>query len=449
MKFPDTDGFIDVQPGTKPPYDAANPLLTVVDEAARLRSTMAAGLESYESDSLQFLLPFTKLTLYGPSDGQHAESRPLEQNNKNDFQKQNIASVIFAPFYAVRGYVRAGAWTGCFLRLGYRGSPDADLIHRSGGDAGDFLLMELQMNGGLAQTFELPFNSYSGCYEVELWGYSDSDLAALLGAKGRTALTEGRIVQVPQLIKGVAEDFRGPGINALRDGLNRREEAWLILDHAPDHLLHPLRPLRLSAVFWNHDRSHRAPSSGAGYTVDFAMLLRGWQSYLGSGISRNPHGGVGFLEYRNLFSNYFGYETRREQLFGLPLKNELGRDLQPGKFNANTWQPGTAPPGEKVTSPGREAFMAVDYMDLHILQPDCSIGIHRHRDNQEAFLLLKGRGLMLAGSWMEDNDDTVLRAFELRTMQPGDITLCKTGQIHALYNVTDEEITLFMFGGYD
>ena len=46
------------------------------------------------------------------------------------------------------------------------------------------------------------------------------------------------------------------------------------------------------------------------------MAFRGWRNYLGVGISPNPHGGVGFLEFRNLFSNYFGYEVARRQAFG-------------------------------------------------------------------------------------------------------------------------------------
>ena len=43
--------------------------------------------------------------------------------------------------------------------------------------------------------------------------------------------------------------------------------------------------------------------------------------------------------------------------------------------------------------------------------------------------------------------DRVARSFE--TLEPGDLTICKTGQLHALYNHTDEQIQLFMFGGYD
>jgi non-heme chloroperoxidase len=38
-------------------------------------------------------------------------------------------------------------------------------------------------------------------------------------------------------------------------------------------------------------------------------------------------------------------------------------------------------------------------MDLHILNPRCGIGIHRHRDNQEILFLLEGSALMLVGDW--------------------------------------------------
>jgi len=41
------------------------------------------------------------------------------------------------------------------------------------------------------------------------------------------------------------------------------------------------------------------------------------------------------------------------------------------------------------------------------------------------------------------------RALEVRTMQPGDLAMIKGGQLHALVNPLDENVQLFMFGGYD
>jgi quercetin dioxygenase-like cupin family protein len=86
-------------------------------------------------------------------------------------------------------------------------------------------------------------------------------------------------------------------------------------------------------------------------------------------------------------------------------------------------------------------------MDLHVLRPTCGIGIHRHRDNQEIFLMMEGQGLMVVGDW--NKFSTRDRCFEARTMRSGDMALCKSGQLHALLNLTDTDVKLFMFGGYD
>ncbi|HEY7768347.1 cupin domain-containing protein, partial [Longimicrobium sp.] len=137
---------------------------------------------------------------------------------------------------------------------------------------------------------------------------------------------------------------------------------------------------------------------------------------------------VGFLHYRNLLSNYFRFKDSRE----------LGRELQPFMFDAY---------GSKEHTRDREAFLAVDYVDLHILQPECGIGIHRHRDNQEIFFLMQGDGLMVMGDW--EKSPARERCFEIRTLRPGHFTLLKPGELHALMNIGTEPMTLLMFGGYD
>jgi mannose-6-phosphate isomerase-like protein (cupin superfamily) len=159
------------------------------------------------------------------------------------------------------------------------------------------------------------------------------------------------------------------------------------------------------------------------------MIQRGWEQYLQVGISPNPHGGMGFLEFRNLLSNYFGFRGSME----------LGRTLQPWNLNAFS---------QKVMSgQQREEFMAVEYMDLHILKPECGIGIHRHRDNQEVFLMMAGRGMMVIGDWVKfDNRE---RCFEARVLTSGSMAMLKGGNLHGLMNTTDEDCSLFMFGGYD
>jgi mannose-6-phosphate isomerase-like protein (cupin superfamily) len=103
--------------------------------------------------------------------------------------------------------------------------------------------------------------------------------------------------------------------------------------------------------------------------------------------------------------------------------------------------------GAKTSSPRKERFLAVEYMDLHILKPECGIGIHRHRDNQEIFFMMVGTGIMVVGDWCQFPDRE--RAFEIRAMGPGSFSLLKAGQLHALFNVTDEDMSLLMFGGYD
>jgi mannose-6-phosphate isomerase-like protein (cupin superfamily) len=117
---------------------------------------------------------------------------------------------------------------------------------------------------------------------------------------------------------------------------------------------------------------------------------------------------------------------------------ELGRSVEPWMFDAF---------GNKSSGSRREDFLAVDYMDLHILKPECGIGVHRHRDNQEIFFLLSGTGIMVMGDWCAL--PSRVRCFEIRTLAAGSFTLLKPGNLHALFNVTDEDISLLMFGGYD
>jgi len=60
---------------------------------------------------------------------------------------------------------------------------------------------------------------------------------------------------------------------------------------------------------------------------------------------------------------------------------------------------------------------------------------------------MEGRGLMVMGDW--EKFPSRDRAVELRIMKPGDLSLVKPGQFHALVNLLDENLLLFMFGGYD
>jgi mannose-6-phosphate isomerase-like protein (cupin superfamily) len=197
---------------------------------------------------------------------------------------------------------------------------------------------------------------------------------------------------------------------------------------APTHTMHPVLPLHIELAWADFNEKVWDSQNGANYHYEFNMILRGWDNFLGTGISPNPHGGIGFLEYRNLMSNYGRYSDR----------NELGRQLNSWNFSAFK---------TKNHGNGFEPFFAVDYMDLHILKGGCGIGLHRHRDNQEMFLMMEGQGYMVIGDWYKMPQRE--RCFEIRTLRSGHFAMLKGGNLHALMNATDEDISLFMCGGYD
>lgn len=79
--------------------------------------------------------------------------------------------------------------------------------------------------------------------------------------------------------------------------------------------------------------------------------------------------------------------------------------------------------------------------------PHGGIGLHRHRDNQEICFLLEGQAYMIVDDWSQRPWRE--RAFELRTLRAGHFTMLKGGQLHGLMNPGEQDISLFMFGGYD
>lgn len=194
--------------------------------------------------------------------------------------------------------------------------------------------------------------------------------------------------------------------------------------------MHPVLPLYVD-VRWSAaaDGSGACDPANGTTRLGFEMQLRGWNAYLGVGTSGNPHGGVGYAEFRNLFSNYWGFAG----------SGELARRLEPWNLDAL---------GNKGHRSGDlEPFMAVDYMDLHALEAGCGIGLHRHRDNQEAFFMLDGEGTMIVGDWADSG--TRHRCFEVRSLRAGHLAMLRGGNLHALMNPTDRRALLFMFGGYD
>lgn len=411
-----SDSVFQLPPGTSPDYNSANPLMRLLDLVAR--SQLAAERQMYLQPSLQYLFPYDQLELYGPQGSDAGVLDPARQDNKTDFQKQNVKTFLASDTYLVRGWVSVSGWTGPFLKLSYRGGPDSTLSQAANGQLGPAIRLFVKVrdidSGGW---ITVPYNDTTHRYEIELWGYPGSDLPALLQDKGRDSLARGELVARPDMIHGQFSDFS-------RDGLDNQ----LLTQVHPENAMHPILPLHVETAWSDVTGTHYDSQNGANHQFEFNMIVRGWDSFLSVGVSPNPHGGLGILHYRNLLSNYGRYA-------GL---NELGRQIEPWMFDAF---------GHKVDAVRQENFFAVDYMDLHILMNNCGIGLHRHRDNQEVFFMVEGQGLMVVGDWCKMPQRE--RCFEIRTLRSGHFAMLKGGNLHALFNSTDVDIFLFMFGGYD
>jgi mannose-6-phosphate isomerase-like protein (cupin superfamily) len=415
MDIVHTDSVFRVEPGTTPNYNKGSSLVALMNI---LESTeLACDREWYLRDHLQYLFPYEYLELYGPQAGDANILDPAQQDNKTDFQKQNIKSFRTSSTYVIRGWVTTGEWTGPFVRLSYQAGPESPLAVAKGGLLGQSIKAWVKIGNRPGRIFTVPYNGISARYDLELWGYDGRDLRGVLGGRSLDALTRGELQAAPDLLRGTPSAFN-------REGLNDRD----VRQVASESTMHPILPLLIEVAWSDVDERVWDSKGGSNYHYEFNMMLRGWDNFLGTGISPNPHGGVGFLEYRNLVSNYGRYAG----------SGELQRQLQPWNFNTF---------GSKNHNNATEPFMAVDYMDLHILRPECGIGLHRHRDNQEVFLMLEGRAYMVIGDWCKMPQRE--RSFEVRSLRAGHFAMLKGGNLHGLMNATDEDIQLFMFGGYD
>lgn len=426
MNIVDGDRVYTLQPPQNVDYKVNNPLARLI--ALFQQVELCCERESYLGTSIQYLLPYDYLELYGPADAQWAEADPRKEDNKEDFQKQNIHDFRCADTWIARGWATtasdanpaANAWTGPFLFLSYRGGPDSKLSQAASHQLGDRINLQLNLIGknSAPVTLAVPYNPESDRYEIEIWGYPGGDLRNQLGPKGQAAMDRGNLIVNSALVQGQFSDFA-------REGLDGRDMRTV----APSNTMHPVLPLAMDVLWTDSSGNSKDGATGGGpHRYVFNMILRGWDNFLKVGVSEAPHGGFGFLHYRNVLSNYFDFRN----------SGELGRDVEPWMFDAN---------GVKPAAEQHEKFLAVEYMDIHLLKSDCGIGIHRHRDNQEIFFLLNGAALMVMGDWCKMPDRE--RAFEIRTMTGGNFSLLKAGCLHALYNVTDLDISLLMFGGYD
>jgi len=410
------DSVFQVPQGTTPDYSRGNSLLKLL--GIMEQAELAAERQTYIANSLQYLYPFQKLELYGPSGADYQNLDPATQDNKNDFQKQNVKDFVLADTQLIRGWTTVGDAAVPFVRVSYRGGPDTPLSQMTGHRLGDKIKLWIKVgDAAVTSPIPVPYNPSSDRYEIEFWNSPVPDLRPVLDDKARAAMDRGELVARNDLIQGALADFdRG------------KLENQYMVNVAQSCTMHPLLPLRVELAWTDQSEKFWDSQGGTNYVYQFDMIVRGWEHFLSVGTSPNPHGGLGFLEYRNLMSNYFQYAARPE----------LGRTPQPWNFDAF---------GRKDHGGRYEKFFAVDYMDLHVLKAGCGIGMHRHRDNQEVFLMMQGRGYMVVGDWckMPERD----RCFEIRSLKEGHFAMLKGGNLHGLMNPSDENISLFMFGGYD
>jgi mannose-6-phosphate isomerase-like protein (cupin superfamily) len=421
MAIVSSDKVFLFKPPANPDYKPNNPLARLMSLLETVE--LSAERENYLLNQVQYLIPFDFLELYGPAGSSWNVSDPTMQDNKEDFQKQNIKDFRCTDTWIARGWATtrsdssAGAWTGPFLFLSYRGGPDTKLSQMSGHKLGDTIRLYLKVGNQNGVKLDVPYNTLTDRYEIEIWGYPGNDLRTKLDTKGTAAMDRGGLIVNAGIAQGDYGDFA-------REGLDNRDMRTV----ASNNIMHPLLSLSVEVAWADKTETWWDSRGGQNYHYQFNMIYRGWDNFLQVGFSESPHGGFGFLHYRNLLSNYFAFSD----------SGELGRDVEPWSFDAN---------GVKSPVPRHEKVFSMEYMDLHILKPECGIGIHRHRDNQEVFFLLKGAGVMVTGDWCQF--PTRERCFEIRTLTAGSCSLVKSGNLHALFNVTDEDISLLMFGGYD
>ena len=74
---------------------------------------------------------------------------------------------------------------------------------------------------------------------------------------------------------------------------------------------------------------------------------------------------------------------------------------------------------------------AWDFAVRLVMPPKTSIGLHRHGDNEEMYIILSGEGLMT----LEDKE---------RRVSQGDMILNQPGGQHGLLNDTDSELELLV-----
>lgn len=76
-------------------------------------------------------------------------------------------------------------------------------------------------------------------------------------------------------------------------------------------------------------------------------------------------------------------------------------------------------------APEEYAIKEIGWMTL---QPGASIGMHKHENNEDAYIIVSGEGTFTDS----DGNETIVRA--------GDVTIARKGQSHALANTGQEPL---------
>src|SRR5215831_16655270 len=88
MSIVSGDKVFPVKPPASIDYKSNNPLARLMSILEDIE--LSAELDNYLLNDAQYLVPFDFLELYGPSGPAWNVTDPRAQDNKEDFQKQNI-----------------------------------------------------------------------------------------------------------------------------------------------------------------------------------------------------------------------------------------------------------------------------------------------------------------------------------------------------------------------
>src|SRR5262249_19872082 len=150
--------------------------------------------------------------LWGPSGNDRGVLDPRQQDNKTDFQKQNLKSITLGDMRVMRGWAIANNWKGSFLRLSYEGGPDSKLAQTAGGNLGPIITLFIKIGNASTGTFlNVPYNPLSDRYDLELWSYPGNDLRDWLDTKGVAAMDRGELVVRTDLVQGSWPDLDREG----------------------------------------------------------------------------------------------------------------------------------------------------------------------------------------------------------------------------------------------